>query len=123
MARVLIVDDNEVILSILAEFLSTGYKVDTAMDVQGVLMAIAANPPDAIVLDVNGPSAHGLNLLSGMRGHGITIPVFVMTKDKSPELALKAKESGATEHLVKPVDLRHLDRLMAEALNVAPMLG
>jgi DNA-binding NtrC family response regulator len=122
-ARVLIVDDNEVILSILSDFLGVGYEIDRAMDMAGALKAVATNPPDAIVLDVNSTAAWSLTLLSRMRSHGITIPVFVMTKDSSPQLAAQAKEAGATHYMVKPVDLRELDRLMADALNLAPMLG
>ena len=123
MARLLIVDDNETILSILSDFLGVGYKIDTAMDLTGALRALGSNPPDLILLDVNSTGADSLKLLSRMRAHGITIPVFVTTKDKSPKLATQAKEAGATKYLVKPVDLRELDRLLAEALNVAPMLG
>jgi two-component system response regulator MprA len=120
--RVLIVDDNENVVSILYDFLTGAYTVDTALDAARALKSAAANPPDLILLDVNMPGTDGLTLLGSLRQRGLTIPIFVITGYDQAGLAQKARQLGATQFLVKPVDLRKLDALIAEALGVSPIV-
>ena len=120
--RILIVDDNEVILGVLTDFLGEGYVIDPASDAATALQRVKGNRPDLIVLDVNMPGMDGLTLLEAMRKMGLTIPVFVVTGYDAPGTAERAKRSGAT-YLVKPVDLRKLDRLIADALHARPLLA
>lgn len=119
--RILVVDGNEIVLSVLDEFLSHGYQVDTASDAATALAA-AAKRPDMILLDVNLAGLDGLALLAALRARGITTPVFVMTGYDKPGGAERAKLCGATQYLVKPVDLRRLDSLIARELNSSPIL-
>ena len=121
--RVLLVDDNENILSILRDFFEGTYVVETAPNAIAALSSIATNPPDLVLLDVNMPGTDGLTLLATLRQRGLTTPVFIMTGYDSPATVRKAVESGATQYLVKPVDLRKLDRLIAGALQTEPMLA
>jgi DNA-binding NtrC family response regulator len=121
--RVLVVDDNENILSILRDFLEGTYAVETAPNAVAALSSIAANPPDIVLLDVNMPGTDGLTLLASLRQRGVHTPVFIMTGYDSPSVVRKAVENGATQYLVKPVDLRKLDRLIAGALHTAPILA
>ena len=120
--RVLIVDDNENVLSILRDFLSDAHTIDTAPNAEAGLRSAVANPPDLIMLDVNMPGTDGLTLLGALRQRGITVPIFVITGYDQPGVGSRARQLGATEYLVKPVDLRRLDFLIAEALRVAPIL-
>lgn len=121
--RVLVVDDNENILLIFRDFLGGTFEVDTAPDAAAALTSIAANPPDLVLMDVNMPGTDGLTLLASLRQRGIKTPVFIMTGYDSPTTVRKAIDSGATQYLVKPVDLRKLDRLIANALQTAPILA
>jgi DNA-binding NtrC family response regulator len=121
--RILIVDDNEVVLDILREFLSPAYAVDAAATVTAAVERITAAPPDAILLDVRLPGTDGLSLLGSLRRAGITVPIFVITGYDSVDLAEEATRRGATGYLVKPVDLRRLDRLIADTLGVLPLLN
>lgn len=120
--RVLIVDDNERVLEILADFLGEAYRVDVANTPSAGLKMLASHVPDVILLDVSMPETDGLTLLESLRKQGITAPVFIMTGYDSPEVEARAMGSGATGYLVKPVDLRHLDRLIASALRVPPLI-
>jgi DNA-binding response OmpR family regulator len=94
-----------------------------APNADGALKSIAENPPDIVLLDVNMPGTDGLTLLASLRQRGMTVPVFIMTGYDSPDTVKKARDSGATQYLVKPVDLRKLDQLIAGALHTAPIVA
>jgi len=119
--RILIVDDNETVLSVLNDFLSHGYRVDTATNAATALSA-AAKRPDMIILDINMPGMDGLALLSALRARGIMTPVFVMTGYDAPGTEERAKQCGANQYMAKPVDLRRLDSLISRELNTSPIL-
>lgn len=119
--RVLLVDDNATVLDVLEEFLGVAYAVDCAPSAQAALKQIAAQAPDVILVDINMPGTDGLTLLESIRRLGITAPAFVITGYDTTQHAQRAARSGAT-YLVKPVDLRELDRLVAKALGVTPFL-
>lgn len=120
--HVLLVDDNPTILDVLEEFLGVAYVVDRAPDAQTALKRIGVHRPDVLLLDVNMPGIDGLTLLESIRALGMTMPAFVITGYNTPQAAQRAAHSHAT-YLVKPVDLRELDRLVAKSLGVTPFLG
>jgi CheY-like chemotaxis protein len=121
--QILIVEDNDVVIDVLRDFLTQGYEVDAVRNAEAALETIQASPPDAILVDVRMPGTDGLTLLESLRKIGVTVPIFVMTGYDSPETAERAKRGGATGYLVKPVDLRKLDALLGTALKVPPLLG
>ena len=115
--RVLVVDDNEVILDILKQFLGRGYTVEVVGNASLALASVVQKTPDVILLDVRMPGVDGLSLLKSLRDMGVQTPVFVMTGYDSTQVAIDALEKGATGYLPKPFDLLHLDRLIAHAVG------
>ncbi len=115
--RVLVVDDNTVILDILKQFLGRGYTVEVVGNASLALASVVQKTPDAILLDVRMPGVDGLSLLKSLREMGVQTPIFVMTGYDSTQVAMEALEKGATGYLPKPFDLIHLDRLIAHALG------
>ena len=115
--RVLVVDDNQVILDILKQFLGRGYTVEVVGNASLALASVVQKTPDVILLDVRMPGVDGLSLLKSLRDMGVQTPVFVMTGYDSTQVAMEALEKGATGYLPKPFDLIHLDRLIAHALG------
>ena len=115
--RVLVVDDNEVILDILKQFLGRGYTVEVVGNASLALASVVQKTPDIILLDVRMPGVDGLSLLKSLREMGVQTPIFVMTGYDSTQVAMEALEKGATGYLPKPFDLIHLDRLIAHALG------
>jgi len=118
--RVLVVDDNQVILDILKQFLGRGYTVEVVGNASLALASVVQKTPDAILLDVRMPGVDGLSLLKSLRDMGVQTPIFVMTGYDSTQVAMEALEKGATGYLPKPFDLIHLDRLIAHALGSRP---
>jgi len=115
--RVLVVDDNQVILDILKQFLGRGYTVEVVGNASLALASVVQKTPDAILLDVRMPGVDGLSLLKSLREMGVQTPIFVMTGYDSTQVAMEALEKGATGYLPKPFDLLHLDRLIAHAVG------
>jgi CheY-like chemotaxis protein len=118
--RILVIDDNPVVLTVLQDFLTAAYTVDTATSASQALALVLSRPPDVILLDIKMPGTDGLSLLKSFRTMGLETPVFMMTGYDSTEVALDAFGNGANGYLPKPFDLLHLERLIADALGAEP---
>src|SRR5947207_15776575 len=67
-ARILLVDDDQIILDSLAEFLRLeGYEVETAGGVELALATLARKPCQLVISDVNMPRSDGFELLRAIR--------------------------------------------------------
>jgi CheY-like chemotaxis protein len=118
--RVLVIDDNAVVLTVLQDFLKGAYTVDIATSASEALGVVVSRKPDVILLDIKMPGVDGLSLLKSFRTMGLETPVFIMTGYDSTEVALDAFGNGANGYLPKPFDLLHLERLIADALGSEP---
>jgi CheY-like chemotaxis protein len=118
--RVLVVDDDPVILATTAARLSgAGYEVMTAQDASEALAAVAHTRPDWILLDVDFPPdvAHGgvprwdgFRLMAWMRGleHTKGSRFVVISGIQDISFAGLAKAKGAVEFFSKPFDMSRL---------------
>jgi PAS domain S-box-containing protein len=114
--RVLVVDDNDDSAAMLAEALRLrGHEVRVAHDGPAALAVSAAFHPHVAFLDIGLPVMDGYELaarmrqLPGLSGVGL-LALTGYGQESDSERALAA---GFHEHLVKPLDLRQLDRLVA----------
>ena len=117
--RVLIVDDDETVLKMLARALSLeGYDVRTAATPIEGLNEAERTPPDVILLDLRMPFVNGIGFLYRLRaqaGHEHT-PVAIITGDSALDDSAMAELFALEAELVfKPL---HLD----DALNVTRRL-
>jgi len=86
------------------------HHADTAR--QGREMA-ASLTLDLILLDMNLPDGHGLEVLQALRDEMTTrIPVVALSADALPEAIALARASGFDDYLTKPIDLVALERLL-----------
>ena len=101
--RVLVVDDDPKILSLLRRGLSyAGYVVDLAADGEEGLAVAHDRPPDVVVLDVMLPGLDGLEICRRLRMGEPTLPVLMLTaKDRVPD-RVAGLNAGADDYLVKP---------------------
>jgi CheY-like chemotaxis protein len=91
-ARILVVDDDPAIATLIAEALTDeGYTVRLAHNGPGALSIIAAQVPDLVLIDLLMPGMSGLELLHAVRtrGHG-DLPVILMTAatDRAADLTI-----------------------------------
>ncbi len=104
MTRLLLVDDDPKILSMLKRgLLQEGYEVETAATGQEALRLARQSQPDLVVLDVMlpEPGPDGLAISRSLRQSG-PLPILMLTaKDTVPDRIL-GLEAGADDYLVKP---------------------
>ncbi|HEX4046875.1 MAG TPA: response regulator [Elusimicrobiota bacterium] len=120
MSRVLIIDDDYEIVSILKEVLThMGHEADSAADpVEGMQKSRKLNP-DLIILDYHMPGNTGAHLFESLRRNNATklTPILFMSGEASPELILaEISESEGSRFLPKPVPLEEFRRTVSEML-------
>jgi two-component system response regulator MprA len=110
--RVLIIEDDELILSALEEmFQDEGYEVfSTDLGKQGREMAIT-HRPDLVILDWMLPDSTGLDICKLVRSE-TDIPILMITGRKSVEDRVLALDFGADDFMEKPF---HFGELMARS--------
>jgi CheY-like chemotaxis protein len=113
--RILIADDNRdsaESLSLLLRFI--GHETHTAMDGQQAVELAARIRPDVILLDLGMPNLNGYEACRRIREQpwGREIIIIAVTGWGQEEDRKKSHEAGFTNHLVKPVDLAVLKKIM-----------
>ncbi|HUU11766.1 MAG TPA: sigma-54 dependent transcriptional regulator, partial [Phycisphaerae bacterium] len=103
-ARVLVVDDDEIILTSLSEFLRLeGYGVETARSFQEASSLLAAATFQVIIADVSMPEVGGFELLKMVRNRYPDTAVIMITGYGTIESAVEAIKHGAFDYLTKPI--------------------
>lgn len=107
---VLIVDDNESLLEMLADSLSPHFKVHTAIDGKEGLDLVYKIEPDLIISDVMLPEVSGKELCYKIKNNIITshIPVILLTAQISHEQIIDGYMFGADAYITKPFNIRML---------------
>lgn len=108
MRRILIVDDDRVILHILADGLrELGYTVSTSVCGAEALKLARESAYDLVVLDMRMPEMTGLEVAEELKKDNLAAFVFLSAfGDES--VVRDAAEAGALGYLVKPVDIPQL---------------
>ncbi len=108
-ARVLVVDDDQMIVSALTRVLSyEGYAVIGAPNGEGSLALLAKEKPDLVILDVAMPGMSGIDVCKRIKSRSPSTPVlFLSARDEVPD-RVKGLESGGDDYLVKPFAFEEL---------------
>lgn len=108
-AKVLIAEDDDAVRRSVERALKfEGYEVATSADGQEALIAIAKDPPDAIVLDIMMPLVDGLAVCRRMRAAGDATPILMLTARHELADRVAGLDAGADDYLVKPFALEEL---------------
>ena len=103
MARLLVIEDDEPIATILERGLRlAGYDVVVEADGVGGRARWSEGGFAAVVLDVMLPGASGLELCAERRAAGDTTPVLLLTARDDDAIRRQAPEAGASLVMVKP---------------------
>ncbi len=118
--RILVVDDEADIRTLLREILSEeGYEVDVAADAGQARTSRARQSPDLCLLDIWMPDTDGITLLrEWSRGQGLEFPVVMMSGHGTVETAVEATRLGAFDYVEKPLSLAKLLRTVERALDI-----
>ncbi|WP_353205339.1 response regulator [Sphingomonas sp.] len=127
MARIVIVDDDELLCQIVARTLAPlGHVVVAVRDGDDALEALWENGPDLAILDCALPGKTGLTILREIRQSAMfaTLPVLILTARRSEWHAKMAITAGANEYIRKPFEgdelIATIDRLIAAATVSRP---
>jgi two-component system response regulator (stage 0 sporulation protein F) len=111
--RLLIVDDEPLILEVLSEHFKADYDVETALNGADALGAILRARPDVVMLDINMPRMNGVEVLKDIKQIDESIAVIMVTANEQVSLAAEALRSGAFGYVPKPFDFRYLNHMLA----------
>ncbi len=107
--RILVVDDDAGVRQALGRALTfEGYEVLQAGDGAEALRLVAAERPDALVLDLVMPEVGGLEVCRELRAAGDDLPVLVLTARHEVADRVAGLDAGADDYLVKPFALEEL---------------
>ncbi len=108
MATLLLIDDDEEVLTINRKYLTgEGYTVHTASDpLKGIALAKKSNP-DCIILDIMMPGANGYQVCQKIRTIS-DVPIIFLTGKSTEDDKINGLLTGADDYIVKPYSLREL---------------
>jgi CheY-like chemotaxis protein len=117
---ILVVDDQaDIRLTIRLSLEMKGYQVLLASDDREAMAALEKRTPDLVLLDITLPATSGWDLLAKLRADERfgSLPVVVTSALPADQVAARARELGATDHLPKPFDVDVLAETVRRALD------
>ncbi|OGS20192.1 MAG: hypothetical protein A2252_11115 [Elusimicrobia bacterium RIFOXYA2_FULL_39_19] len=122
--KILIADDEPILVEILKARFERNYYVITANDGEEALTKISAEKPDLLILDLLMPKKTGYNVLSEIMTDGIYVekmPKVIILSARGKELdGGMGQRLGADCYFVKPFQLNELEAKVAELLKDLP---
>jgi len=118
--RLLIVDDEPLILEVLTVHFKGEYDVETALNGADALGAILRARPDVVMLDINMPRMNGVEVLKDIKQIDDSIAVIMVTANEQVAMAAEALRNGAFGYVPKPFDFRYLDHMLATIIDHLP---
>lgn len=109
MARVLIADDDQNVLSHVKTFLeSQGHLVESCNRGDDAVFMLKTYPYELVVLDWQMPGASGVDVCKEFRSRGGKTPVLMLTGMTDVSDKEQGLDAGADDYLTKPFELREL---------------
>ena len=109
MAKILIVEDDEVIAKGMASHLTAaGFEPSWVSNGVAGLARLRYEQPDVCVVDLMLPALDGWKLIEAARSAGIGTPIVVVSARGSEDDRVQTLELGADDYLVKPFSMREL---------------
>lgn len=104
--RILVVDDEEALRTVLStELSSEGYEVSAASDGGEAIEMVKGNDYDLVLLDIKMPNVDGFEVLKFVKGTKPDIKVIMLTGFADLKNAIESKRLGAEDFVSKPYDL------------------
>lgn len=122
MQKILIIDDEPEIVSVLSEFLSArGYAIATAGDGEEGVVKFDSENPDMVMCDIKMPRKDGFQFLKEVRSSKRWVPVIIISALTDPHSMMKGYDFQADYYLTKPLDLMDTLKAVEIMLSLAPL--
>ena len=117
-ARVLIVDDEKLILWSMAQALEeAGHVVEQAENAAQAIAAVEREAPELLLLDHKLPDRTGTEILPELRKIAPNMPVIMITAHASVPGAVEALKGGVCDYIGKPFEISDLLQVVSRALE------
>ncbi len=106
--KLLLIEDSIDIASALERALSSTYVVDVAITGQSGFDMALTDDYGLIILDLNLPDRHGLDICQAIRSHSIRVPILILSGESKVLSKISLLDAGADDYLTKPFSLGEL---------------
>ena len=107
--KILLVEDDELASEIIFEFLEeNGFSVDTVFTATDGVARVKHEEYDLLILDINLPDFDGYEVLKNIKNR-VSIPIIITSAYSDTKSKLLAFKYGASDYMVKPLDLEELE--------------
>ena len=100
-----------------AELEGAGYEVRLAQGARALAAALGADPPHALILDLDLPGGEGMDVLKGARETNPDMPVIVATSEPTVEEAVEVIKRGAYNYVSKKSPVSTIVEILSHALE------
>jgi DNA-binding NtrC family response regulator len=117
--KILIVDDEPDIVEMLKRYLSLAGDSDilTAGTAEEAAEICRKENPSILLTDIGLPGDSGIELLKKIKEHNPSVQVVIMTGQSSLDRALDCLERGASDYLMKPLDMGMVEKIVKESME------
>lgn len=116
-SKLLIIDDEEPIRSLLIDLLGGDYDCSDAGSAEEALTALADETFDLVISDIDMGGMSGLELVPRVHSLSPDTVVVMISGNSDIEFAIEALRVGAFDYISKPIDIRHVEASVERALN------
>lgn len=124
MPRILVIDDEPLVLSTVVTMLSReGFSVEEASDGEAAIAMIHRNPPDVVITDIFMPNRDGIEIIRELKRSCPRTKIIAMTgggQTRMMEIVSAAEFLGADHVLHKPFERESLLAAMNAVLGTPP---
>jgi len=124
--KILLIDDNQVILELLQRKLAReGYQVIACRESVGAVELCREEKPDLVILDILMPGKTGWEIMEELRADPGTesIPIIISTVKNRPEDLERGRELRAADYIAKPYVFADLLEKVQRVLGGPPKGG
>ncbi|HLO46646.1 MAG TPA: sugar transferase [Leadbetterella sp.] len=119
--KILIIDDNQMVLGLLNFKLKDSYELRLAPTLQTARMLInESNIPDLLIIDLNLGEESGLSFIKEIKANRLysQIPILVLSGEEKSEVRIECLELGADDYVVKPFHPEELKLRIEKILSI-----
>jgi two-component system response regulator (stage 0 sporulation protein F) len=117
--KILVVDDDVEVANFLCTFLKRlGLDSEKANSGEEALEALNRYKPEWAFLDIKMPDMDGLELLKKMKEIDANIKAIMITGKDDAEVQNEARLLGASDYIVKPMDLEEMSRIIRKHIPI-----
>lgn len=120
--KLLIIDDELQIRSLLVDLLGTTYDCSEASSAEDALTALSQETFDLVISDIDMGGMSGLELVPRVHSLAPDTVVVMISGNHDIEFAINALRVGAFDYISKPIDIRHVEASVERALNHGSLL-